>query len=209
MICPHCGTENDNLQTLCISCGEPLEYEFTSCPVCGKILKSNADTCPRCHSKLFEKEERLFPRRHQPATSKFIAKVPLTFLINLILLVIITPAFIYYTFVNRSHVLRVLYNEIGVFTCVVLTLSTLIYRITINSTQDVDKLERRITILKSLTCVSIVSNLYVFIFVMIPFYFNNPSSLVVSSYFGAYIAIIALSLILLPLAIVKGRVRTR
>jgi hypothetical protein len=44
---------------------------------------------------------------------------------------------------------------------------------------------------------------------MIPFYFNNPSSLVVSSYFGAYIAIIALSLILLPLAIVKGRVRTR
>ena len=39
MNCPHCGCQNDNFQTICMSCGEPLTPGLFSCPICGKVLK--------------------------------------------------------------------------------------------------------------------------------------------------------------------------
>ena len=209
MICPHCNSENDNFQTICTSCGEPLTQGFLSCPVCGKIVREKDEICPRCHSKIYEVEA-TNNRKTLLMTHRFVARSPMSLTFNILLTLAVASFLILYVIIFQGSGLLLLFNVIGLGIALAMSLTSLIIRIFINSTSDSNKLERRISLLKTLSSVAYVSNIYVFLFVILPRYLAySGNHTLFNIYLGIYIGVLFFTTIFLFFILTKSKVRTR
>lgn len=213
MICPKCGKENDSFRTVCVYCGEPLTPGFVMCPVCGKVLRDGDAICPRCHSKVYDKgatPEDL--RKNSTRTPMFVAKVPLSLLLSIILLGIQGTLFGLYlsmNFYNLSN-LSVLSDVIGTGVGTVLALFTFVFRLFINTTKNVDRLEKRISFLKTLLFADLISSISLFAFAMLPVVLNNRRiTLLDMGFLAIYVISEVVSFILISIFNKRARVRSR
>ena len=213
MNCPHCGTENDNFQTICMSCGEPLTPGLFSCPLCGQVLKVEDTVCPRCKTKIYEHvstEEKEATKWLFGTTPKFIASAPTSIIINAGLFVLQLSFLVTYIILNYGNIHNLSFNIVGLSIALLIAFLSLMVRAFINTTGDPDLLEKRLSFVKASTSVSIISDLYVFLFVILPEYITNTKYVsYFKMYFVFYIVVTGLCFILLPILFKKARIRTR
>ena len=209
MNCPHCGSENDNFQTVCTTCGEPLTHGFISCPVCGKIVREKDEICPRCHSKMYEVEKNV-NKKNQVVTHRFVARAPLSFTFNILLTLAVASFLVLYVIIFQGSGLLLAFNVIGLGIAFATSVSSLLIRLFINNTSDSNKLEKRISLLKTMSSVAYISNIYVFLFVILPRYLAySGNHFLFNIYLGIYIGVLFFTTIFLFFILTKSKVRTR
>lgn len=213
MNCPHCGTENDNFQTICMSCGEPLTPGLFSCPICGKVLKVEDTVCPRCKTKIYEhvsNEEKEATKWLFGTTPKFIGSAPAAFAINIVLFILQLSFMVTYIVLNYGNIHNLSFNIVGLSIALLIAFISLMTRGMLNTTGDPDKLEKRLSLIKATTATSIISDLYVFLFVILPEYLTNTKFVTYFKiYFLFYIVATTLCFALVPILFKKARIRTR
>ena len=210
MICEKCGTENDNLRTICVNCGEPLTEEFFSCPDCGKILKRGTDICLRCGAKIYDYDDKTKKSKKIVTTNKFVATVPLSLPINLVLFLLSLSFLVAYLLLYYGQLMRTSFNIVGLIIAISATLFSFMIRLFINKNSKSIVLEKKISLLKSTTCVALISNLYVFLFVILPSFITYyHSNIFFFIYFIFYTIGLTFSAICLPIFLSKSRIRTR
>ena len=218
MICPKCKKENDNFQTVCVYCGEPLTPGFVMCPVCGKVLKEGDAVCPRCHSKVYEKNPTINDKRQNSTrTPMYKALVPLSFTINLLILMVSILIVASYGIVAFTHGYFSNVSGVMMFAGYIIffafSLFTFINRVLINATKNVDKLEKKIISLKELLFADYAVYVFIFIFYFIPQMYtmirlSNYGILDILYYSFALFTLI-FATIFMPIFRKKARVRSR
>lgn len=210
MICPKCGKENDNFQTVCLYCGEPLTPGFIMCPECGKVLREGDAICPRCRAKIYKSNESFEERRkNSTRTPMFVAKVPLSLIISILLLIPAIFFLVVYiiTMVNGRGFITTI---IGVGLGTAVALLTFIYRLFVNTIKNVDKLENRVSAVKALIVADVVQSVLVFIFAILPVYLKSGGPGIVDiTIVSVYGVCFILSVIMLPFFLSGARVRSR
>ena len=209
MICDKCGTENDNLRTICVNCGEPLSADFFSCPDCGKILKKGTDVCLRCGAKIYDLDEKAKKNKKVITTNKFVATAPLSLTINILLFLLSLSFLVAYYLLYYGQLLRTSFNIVGLIIAITVTLASLLIRAFINRNSKSMVLEKKISLLKSTTCVAFISNIYVFLFVILPSFITAHDNIFFFIYFIFYTVGLTFSAICLPIFLSKSKIRTR
>ena len=216
MKCPKCGRESNEFQTVCTFCGNPISNDFKMCYSCGKVLKIDDEICPRCGKNQYK-----IDKEPQNFTSRYVAKVPLSFLPCLMTLIYIGFLLIYQLFmfidqfenkVGTKEILSLFSHPSIILLLLALTLSliTFFVRILINTTDNPSRLEKRIVQLKVLYLANMLVYLAFFITTYWPgmlFLTDQSRFYVVSIIFG--VINIILFIISLPFFYIKSRVRTR
>ena len=225
MICPKCGANNDDLQTVCFSCGEPLTPGFLMCPVCGKVLKEGQKVCPRCNSVVDEKIIMNNKKEEKVAfTPKYVVKAPLS-LPSILSIMVFMGYSLVYNIIMISIRIGTDYSEystakiIGLFFSTeirplvllmlfIISIITFIKRVSINRLTTIEELNKRLVTLKCLLLADVVAFFTYFMVSYWPYMFNNMSNLHLT---GGILGLLALivSLLSLPLFYKKARVRTR
>ncbi|MBP5343224.1 zinc ribbon domain-containing protein [bacterium] len=226
MICPKCGIENDDSQSICSSCGEVLTPGFIMCPSCGKVLKEGEKYCPRCKKPVFEKivvnENKI---EHMAYTPRYIVKAPFSFPSVLAIML-----FMVYSLIFNIVRLNIQYKSEGPFNIflkflsmetrpivlvvlAVLSITTFIKRVVVNRTNSTyEELNKKLVSLKCFILADAVAFFVYFFISFWPSMFDHQETEYASIYvIGGVIGILIfiLSIMSLPAFFREAKVRTR
>jgi len=211
MICPKCGKENDNLQTVCVYCGEPLTPGFIMCSVCGKVLKEGDAICPRCHSKVYEMDKSLKEKRqNQTRTPMYLGKVPGSFIVSLFILVSTSILLGLYIHMYMGTLDQRVFPIIGISMSIGLSLITFMCRVLLNTTRSIDKLDSRVNGLKNWVVSEVTTYILLGVFIYLPMLVDKTSfNIYEIALFVVYSLTLLIIVIFTPIFFIKARVRSR
>lgn len=206
MICPKCKKENDKLETICVNCGEPLTPGFQMCPVCGKVLKEGDKVCPRCNSNIYELSKSVSIKKKETKTPMYVGKVSFSFLIILAVLISMILTFIYLV----NHLENVVVElACGILSAVILLINLLL-RIFMNTTNDVEVLEKRVNAFKTFFISLITAYIFMGVITVMPLFLKmNHLTVFEIVLFVVYFVVLIIVSIFTPIFYRKSKVRSR